>query len=282
MNDHLAYLDTHAAKALEAAILTDEMLSFYRALYAYLAEEYGRYRNSSDLPHAGPDDIPIASRGRNAIFRDETTRLLSPGLDPLVDILSAHHPGLELASLRDYLAGDSSKWMELAGALLDRDTAAIEAHARACKAGSDEAVFLVTNWLKPLFIALAESLGEITGEEGDLGRSCPFCGHYPELSLIVAGQEGKRHLTCSLCETRWPFKRIACTVCGTEDADALEYLSEEGNERYRIDLCHSCRGYIKTVRLDKFVEPEECDPAVENLLTVHLDSAALKRGFHRP
>ena len=172
--------------------------------------------------------------------------------------------------------------MELAGALLDRDAASLEAFARAHRTGADEAVFLATNWLKPLFIAMADSRGGAEWEDVDTERSCPFCGHYPEMSLIVAGQEGKRHLSCSLCETRWPFKRIACSVCGNEDAEKLEYLSEEGDDRYRIDLCHVCRGYIKTVRLDKFEEPGECDPAVENILTVHLDSAALKRGFHRP
>ncbi len=282
MNDRLAYLDTHGKKALEAGILTGEMLAFYRALYAYHAEEYTRYRGSPDLPVPGHDEIPIASRGRDAIFAEAGERLLVPGLAPLAEIIGTHHPGLDIGPLGDYLAGDSPKWKELAGALLDRDAAAMETHARACRVGGDETVFLVTNWLKPFFVALAEARGEITGEDGDEGRSCPFCGYYPEISLIVAGREGKRLLSCTLCETRWPFKRIACAVCGTENADALEYLSMEGDDRYRIDLCHSCRGYIKTVRLDKFVEPEECDPAVENLLTVHLDSAAIKRGFHRP
>jgi FdhE protein len=282
MNDHPAYLDSHAAKALEEGILTGEMLAFYRALYAYHAEEYSRYRGSPDLPRLGTDELPIASRGMSVLLGEAVSRLLRPGLDPLVEIIRAHHPGLDLSPLRDALAGDASKWMELAGALLGRDVHSLEAFAREHRTGNDEAVFLATNWLKPLFIALADSRDDTTWEDADTERSCPFCGHYPGISLIVGGEEGKRYLSCSLCETRWPFKRIACAVCGTEDADALEYLSMEGVDRYRIDLCHSCRGYIKTVRLDKFVEPEECDPAVENLLTVHLDSAALKKGFRRP
>jgi FdhE protein len=111
---------------------------------------------------------------------------------------------------------------------------------------------------------------------------CPFCGYYPDMAAIVSGKDGKRFLHCSLCGHRWPFRRIMCAVCGTEDADKLENLTPEGDTRNRIDVCRSCNGYIKTLRFDSIDALDECDLSVENIFTAGLDSAALKKGFSRP
>ncbi len=281
MNDHLNHLERREGEALKEGAITAEMITFYRMLYDYQRGEYERYGVSAGIPALGPEDLPIPSMGKSVLLREGTWRLLIPGLDPLVEIVSTQHPGLELAPLRDALTKGPDMWIDIASAIFDRDPDALKRHALAHSAGTDELLFLMINWLRPFMVRLRETYGEQISED-DTMNSCPFCGYFPEISLILGIKEGKRHLSCSLCECLWPYKRIACSVCGMEDAKQLEYLTAEGNDRHRIDLCHECHGYIKTVRLVKFEEPEECDPAVENILTVHLDSAALKRGFHRP
>ena len=51
-------------------------------------------------------------------------------------------------------------------------------------------------------------------------------------------------------------------------------------EAYRVDLCDQCKGYIKTVDSRKL--DYEPDLSLEDIVTIHLDIHALKKGYKRP
>lgn len=280
MHSHSKYLETRARKALDNAILTAEMLEFYRALYAVHDAQHDRYLNEPDMPSLGLEDLPLSENGMRIFSAGAVDRLLTPGLAPLVEATMAHHPGLSLESLRDALAEGPAPG-EMALAMIQKDTGRIEKFAAACRAGADETIFILINWLKPFLAALRER-NALDINETETETLCPFCGYYPDMAAIVTGKDGKRYLHCSLCGHRWPFRRIMCAVCGTEDAARLENFTPEGDTRNRIDVCHSCKGYIKTLRFDSTEALGEVDLTVENILTTGLDSAALKKGFRRP
>ncbi len=106
---------------------------------------------------------------------------------------------------------------------------------------------------------------------------CPVCGSRPGMAEL-AGDEGRRQLSCSACSFSWPFKRLKCPSCGNEDAEKLSYFTA-GDGATRVDTCRACSRYIKTRDLRK--GGKEVPLEVEDLLTIHLDLLASREGFER-
>ncbi len=281
MHDHRNYFNERAERFRSAGILSDEMVDFYRDLFAYLDTYQERYLNDPRLPALQPSELPIAGPGRKLFSLAVTGDLLAPGLAPIIEIIGSRNPGLDLKPLHRALTEEAGALGQVSDAVLDMDVERLEQFAISRKTGPDEAIFVIINWLKPFFSSLREKQNPLITDTDD-SRFCPFCGNRPDMAAIVSGMDGKRYLHCSLCGHRWQYRRIACAVCGTEDADSLEYLSSEDEPRYRIDVCSACGGYIKSVRLDKFEDIDKCDLAVENILTAHLDSAAIQKGYKKP
>ncbi|OHD64712.1 MAG: hypothetical protein A2176_10435 [Spirochaetes bacterium RBG_13_51_14] len=281
MLNHAAYFNERAGKLVNDGIVTRETIDFYHALFEYHLRQYERYANDPNPPELESTDLPIAKTGKNIFLHDDALRLLLPGLAPLIELVATHHPGLVFRALSESLAADPGVMRDVTGALFENDSGRLGEFALKHKTGAEEAVFVVINWLKPFLVFLrGRNRHMIPG--GVTKQRCPFCGYYPAMAAIISGKDGRRYLQCALCEHRWQYRRIACAVCGSEEAKDLEYLSSETDARYRIDVCHECRGYIKTVRIESAEELDECDLAVENVLTPHLDSAALRQGFRRP
>lgn len=281
MKDHAAYLKEHADQIRAAGILAADSIDFYSDLFAYQRRFYERYRHDPRLPSLQQSDLPLADHIDSVIPGAAQAGLIIEGIAPLIEIIGAHQPGLDLNPFSEALAGGAEQLQSATGALLAMDHERLERFAASRRTGVDEAIFLMIHWLKPFFMSL------MTGHrtmipENDHAYQCPFCGYRPDMAVIVAGMDGKRYLHCALCEHRWQYRRIACAICGTEDAASLEYFSSDDESRYRIDACTVCGGYIKTVRMAKFEDIEECDFTVENIITPHLDSAAMKRGYQRP
>jgi formate dehydrogenase maturation protein FdhE len=111
--------------------------------------------------------------------------------------------------------------------------------------------------------------------ELDLWRrgSCPFCGSPPALSLLEPSV-GARFLFCQRCHTSWSFPRTGCAFCPNDTS--LTYHTTD-NDAYRLYVCPICQKYLKTIDLRK--SAGEVNPAVEHLLTVGLDLAAVERGY---
>lgn len=152
--------------------------------------------------------------------------------------------------------------------------------AVAQRGGIDAGVlsFLIGACVKPGIEMQAEKLRDRVDLQGWLRGDCPLCGS-PAQIAILRGEGGERYLQCALCALQWRMLRIACPYCDNRDAEMLSYLSPEGEDAYRVELCDRCRGYIKTVdarRLD--YEPYL---ELEDIITIHLDILAIERGYRR-
>ena len=124
--------------------------------------------------------------------------------------------------------------------------------------------------------ALAERLAPLReGVEWAEGY-CPTCGGWPLLGE-QRGLDLQRHLRCGLCASAWPADRLRCAFCGNRDHERLAALHVEGEEQRRAVTCDECRGYLKVLNALTPIPPYELP--VLDLATLHLDMAALERGY---
>ncbi|MGH2522203.1 MAG: formate dehydrogenase accessory protein FdhE [Anaerolineales bacterium] len=175
---------------------------------------------------------------------------------------------LDLAAVWEALAGGDWRRMELTAVSLQLDAGLLRALAQYS--------------LRPALRAWAQALrGQVDLERWLRGGRgpCPMCGSPPTLAEIQ-GKEGARRLRCGLCGADWSFPRLRCAFCGNQDYKSLGYISVEGEEeKYRLQTCDACRGYLKIVVT---YEPTPVDLLpVEDLATLHLDLIANEREFMR-
>ena len=106
---------------------------------------------------------------------------------------------------------------------------------------------------------------------------CPFCGSWPVLIESIAGT---RHLRCSFCALDWTLPARACLYCGNASKNFVSAAPDVGHPARRVELCASCGNYTKVI------DAAEQTPfpllAIEDLISVDLDSAAMDRGYRRP
>lgn len=168
---------------------------------------------------------------------------------------------------------------DLIGAALDGDQARIDGVA--ARLGVQPTLiqtltgFAVSAALMETARTLAPTLEEAGAawEEG----FCPICGG-PPLLAELQGSEGQRVLRCAACGGGWKFPRVQCPHCGTTDAAKLHYLAlDEEAEKYRVELCDNCHGFIKSVT--SFAPTPAELLTIEDAAMLHLDAAARERGY---
>ena len=109
---------------------------------------------------------------------------------------------------------------------------------------------------------------------------CPVCGAWPVVAEYT-GLERKRQLRCGRCGVAWAIPLLRCVYCDETHHDHLGYLTPEAGEQTRkIEVCNSCKGYLKAVTTVRSLAPWAI--LVDDLTTVPLDIAALERGYRRP
>lgn len=109
---------------------------------------------------------------------------------------------------------------------------------------------------------------------------CPVCGAWPTLAEF-RGLERKRWLRCGRCATGWEMPWLRCPYCAESEHTNLGYLAPEAGETTRkVEVCDSCKGYVKAEPTVKPLAPWEI--VLDDLATVPLEIAALDRGYHRP
>ena len=154
------------------------------------------------------------------------------------------------------------------------------AHASALSTGSGDILdFLVKETLSPVLEIYAEAFQPLLSMEGLENGYCPVCGDPPAMGMLSA-ENGKRSLICGGCATQWPFPRTACPFCGNNDQQKLSYLFVENDDKYRIEVCDTCRQYLKTIDLRNMGLPVDFE--VENIITLHLDMIAMENGYDHP
>ena len=109
--------------------------------------------------------------------------------------------------------------------------------------------------------------------------TCPLCGCKPVVGVLrPEGDGAKKSLVCMLCGHEWGFRRLYCPSCGEEKEPQMAFYSAPEIEHVRVDVCDTCRTYLKTVDLTK---TGLADPVVDELATVPLDLWALEHGYHK-
>jgi hypothetical protein len=133
---------------------------------------------------------------------------------------------------------------------------------------------------RPFFHALGKLIGAlpILHEGRSLAAGCPCCGGAPRMGRFEH-EEGRRFLWCDLCNLEWVFPRITCAFCLNQDHKKLGYLTIEGTENYRIDVCEICHGYLRALDERGLPEGPRADFLVEDVGTFHLCMVAERDGY---
>jgi FdhE protein len=109
---------------------------------------------------------------------------------------------------------------------------------------------------------------------------CPVCAAWPTL-VEIRGLERNRRLRCARCSTDWPIPVLRCPFCSEIHHDKLHALLPEGSEQTRrVDVCDSCKGYIKGFSTLQSMPLRSL--ATTDLATIELDLVAQERGYARP
>jgi FdhE protein len=143
--------------------------------------------------------------------------------------------------------------------------------------GASEAllVLVIHGTFRPFLIRHSEALLNRVNLESWRRSHCPICGGNPDFALLDK-ERGARQLVCSRCDTEWPFARLQCPYCGTQNQDDLAYFTNDKG-LYRLYVCERCHSYLKTIDLRQ-TEQEVLLP-LERYLTLDIDAQAHKDGY---
>jgi FdhE protein len=108
---------------------------------------------------------------------------------------------------------------------------------------------------------------------------CPICGGWPMLGEL-RGVELAQYLRCGACGSGWRWPRLSCPYCANDDYQSLHTLTVDGEQRFRISICELCQGYLKIG--NAFDPPSAELLPLDDAATLHLDVAAIERGYRRP
>jgi len=183
------------------------------------------------------------------------------------------------AQIRHAVEKDALDLLAVLGALASGDWRRIELTLVGLKLDPELLKMLAQNSLKPSLRAWMQGLKDSVDVDGWQRGQCPFCGS-PPVFAEIQGKEGARRLRCAMCGGDWPYPRLQCAFCSTEDYKQLGYISIEGEEeKYRLQTCEKCRGYLKVIVT---FDPTPVDQlSIEDLATLHLDLIASEREFTR-
>lgn len=109
--------------------------------------------------------------------------------------------------------------------------------------------------------------------------TCPICGSKPIVGVLrPEGDGARKSLICVLCAHEWAFRRIYCPACGEERESHIAYYSAPEIPHIRVDVCETCRTYLKSVDLTK---TGLAVPVVDELAALPLDLWARENSYHK-
>jgi len=150
-------------------------------------------------------------------------------------------------------------------------------------ADADFVVSLTRLAVAPLLRAYASRLAtlveQLADEVGWLRGYCPVCGAPPLLGEL-RGVELRLFLRCSACGFAWRSRRLFCPFCETDDYRALRTVQVEGDNRFRVQVCDRCRGYLKVG--NAFDPPPAELLLLDDLASLDLDLVAIDQDYARP
>ncbi|MBN2139481.1 MAG: formate dehydrogenase accessory protein FdhE [Desulfovibrionaceae bacterium] len=231
---------------------------------------------------ASPEDNlqgkPLLERSRFPVDHGQAKRLFAEFLTLIKDRDDGLGEAAEI--LQAALDTREIELKEAFARFLDSDEAYFAKFGEKTPKAPRALAFLTQASLTPSIEAAAEALA--AGLDLDKTRQhghCPLCGSLP-LVLTLREKQGYRYATCSFCRTAYRIRRLACPFCDQSDIDKLTYFEAEGLPGYRVEVCASCKTYIKTAdfrNLDKI-----SIPVLDDLESLALDFLAQEQGYKRP
>lgn len=134
--------------------------------------------------------------------------------------------------------------------------------------------FVAEQALRPFLQVVSSKCTAFLHEVKVMG-TCPCCGEPPRLAKLTS--KGEKHLYCPRCESEWKQKRLQCVNCGNDKAENLFYLGVEDDEMTKLEVCKSCRNYIKLIDMKKTFAKKQA--SLWDLETLHLDFIAQEEGY---
>ena len=129
--------------------------------------------------------------------------------------------------------------------------------------------------IKPFLVSHAKTLRDSIDQERWRRSYCPICGGSADFAFLDT-ERGSRWLLCSRCDTEWPFQRLQCPYCNTQDQNDLSYFVDDSG-LYRLYTCERCQHYLKTVDLRQ-TEGQVILP-LERFHTLDMDRQAVEMGY---
>lgn len=237
-----------------------EVLDFYVALTRYQMDIY-RHLKSMD---SGRASIP-------SLKGELPLGVLYPCLEPFIALVSRKGPpDLARAAEGFYKMEKSTLAATLQSYWRDKTLS---------RGGDPIMVFFTRAFLQPYAEYLAERDGTEKCSLAGAPILCPLCNSRPQVGCLRPADNGsRRFLVCSLCQTEWFYSRLSCPACGSATNNKCPYYTSEDYPHIRIEVCDTCRRYIKTIDLSR---DSRAVPVVDELATIPLDLWAREQGYKK-
>jgi FdhE protein len=278
-----ARLDAMAAGRPDLAPATE----LQRALLARMIQSAERLEPDSGGAAPVLPSVEAVSRLRQGlpVMRGRTIELpvavLAPDLAPLCDLMAEGGAGDAARHIADALRSGRIDQRSLLSSSFDRDQPAVRTFALHASLAPD-LLWLVAELASAPFAFVAQSrifedpLAGAARDEWSRGY-CPACGSWPAFAELTGGA---RRLRCSFCAAAWQPSDCRCVYCAEEGPAFSLAAPEESRPTWRLELCASCAGYLKSIET---AEPVRYPlGAVDDMETMPLDLVAMDRGYGKP
>lgn len=259
-----------------------------------------------------PEEIPLEQHG--AAARSQGAALLSPPDFPLdmatatrlvshiTEAVAGHAPHLagSVGAVRDFLEASGDTFPQAAQECLQSFSGSLSPRSgksTGSKSGTENPQvlalwkqqhpeapellrFVVQSALMPSLAVAGRRIGQSHTAGTPWGHGhCPVCGSLPYIGALQ-GREGTRSHVCSCCAFEFRVPRIGCPFCLDESPQAGEYFAAEEEPGFRLEICRSCKTYIKVADFREF--DRVWFPQLDDLSSITLDLYARQMGFMRP
>lgn len=252
------------------------LITLYGSIFA--AQENARLRVRMDPIHLPPELVRIKHREEMPlVMRSEMVFDPANSGELLAELCRiAFDCGSELADSARVLSAQFEKVKGLFEAFLKEDESTVVAAADTIGVDAKALVFFLYHSMRPSLCCCEQQLTGFLdrGKIWDRGY-CPVCGSPPGLGWLEG--DGSRSLFCSFCWHQWPLQRVLCPFCGNREQGRLAYIYSEDEREYRLDVCDSCRKYIKTVDTRNLARASY--PPLEQIASLHMDLKAVEAGY---
>ena len=257
-----------------------DLLNFYEKIF--VAQEDSKSQINIDPLEISEDTLALKKREQNSLIgisefvvdQDSATALLKQ-LCQIAE--SANNEMADAArAIVDAIDGGKLDPQPVFEALLNAEDAYFKHIEKDMGIEKRALAFMAYSSIKPSLVHCAEQLASYLDADNPWDRGfCPVCGSAPGFSLFE--DEGNRILFCGFCWHQWTAQRIYCPFCENKDSNSLHYYFSEKEKSYRIDVCDSCKTYLKAV--DQRNTELMIYPPLEFVASLHLDIKAQQMGF---